>query len=462
MKLPGLGFTPWVSGRPSREVQEIPLPTHLRVQLIRKGIQYTPLHRPGQSVSAGEALAHAVVDGGTIALPSPMSGRILEVKPEDSYLYLESDSDSPSAGVFEPLKSQYATADQTRDAIARGGMWPAFRSSATQGMPVIDGSETPKTIIVNFVIAEPFHARGRVVLTRSWESMIEGIRFLPRLMDDYGKVEVILTAVRDPVALKMYRELSGFAWVRIHPVPVRYPIEDPRILLKALRKNGSIQSSDAIVWAIDAQGIVQLGDLLSKGSPPARRLVTLGGPGAKDPKHYSVCIGTPLQEFAAAAITSEEQVILNGGLLRGDPVDLAEAAVQYDDDGYFFLPEVVNRQSFSFLRPGFNRTSAFPAFAGPAIRHADSHITASLRGELRPCISCGMCEKVCPVRVMPQVIHRYIHRDMPEEAVKAGLDVCIDCNLCTFVCPSKIELQRQFAEVREQILKERLEATSEA
>ena len=200
MKLPGLGFTPFVSGRPSRDVQEVPLPEHLRVQLIRKGIEYTPLLRSGQSVRAGEALAHAVVDGGTIALPSPVSGRILEVNPEDSYLSLETDSDGPSAGVFDPLKSQYATADQIRDAIARGGMWPAFWSSATQGMPVIDGSEIPITVIVNLVIVEPFHTRGRVVLTRSWDSVIEGIRFLPRLMDDYGKVEVILTAVRDPVA----------------------------------------------------------------------------------------------------------------------------------------------------------------------------------------------------------------------------------------------------------------------
>ncbi len=462
MKLPGLGFTPNISGRPSRDVHEVPLPPRLTVRLAQKGITYTPLVRSGQSVGAGEALAQSDVNGGAILLPSPASGRVSEVNPEATFLTITTASGGTADGGLAPLKSQYATSDQTREMLAQGGMWPAFHSSATGGLPLIDGSEKPKTVIVNFVLAEPFHARGRVVLTRSWDSVIEGIRFLPRLMDDYGKVEVILTAVRDPIAQRMYRELSGFAWVRLHPVPVRYPVGDPRVLRKALLKENSIQDKDAVVWSIDAQGIAQLGELLSKGSPPSHRLITLGGPGVKDPKHYSVRIGTPLTDFAASALVSDKQIVLKGGLLRGEAIELDKSAVQNDDDGFFFLPEAVSRQSFSFLRPGFDRTSVFPAFAGSAIRHPDSHITGTLRGEERPCISCGICEKVCPVQIMPQVIHRYLYRDMPEEAVKAGLDICMDCNLCTFVCPSKIELQRQFADAREQLRQERLEAVREA
>ena len=461
MKLPGRGFTPKIAGRPSREVFEVPSPPHLRVRLAQKGIVYTPLVRPGQSIGVGSALAQAEVNGGTIILPSPASGSVTEVNADKSYVAVSTGTPDLTAALFEPLKSQYATSDQIRERMASGGMWPAFYSSATRGIPMIDRTERPKTIIVNFVLAEPFHARGRVVLTRSWDNIIEGIRFLPKLMDDYGKVEVILTAVHDPVARKMYQELSGFAWVRLHPVPVSYPVEDPRMLRRALIKNGSVPISDGLVWSIDGQGIAQFGDLLSQGIPPTQRLVTLGGPGIDDPKHYSVTIGTRLRDFVAPD-RSDERIVLRGGLLRGQPIDVDEDSVQGDDDGFFFLPTAVNRQSFSFLRPGFDRTSAFAGFAGSAIRRQDSHITDTLRGEERPCVSCGMCERVCPVRIMPQVLHRYLHRDMPEEALKAGLELCIDCNLCTFVCPSKIELQGQFSQARLQLRQERLEAAGEA
>ena len=434
------------------------MPKHLTIELSRRGIEYLPCVGIGQAVAPGDALARVEMHGGVTMLPSPASGRVVEVGEAGSQIKIDTeptDSDRPS---IEPLKPQYATSGLVREAIGRGGLWPVFWSSATENMPIIDGSEIPKRVIVNFVVAEPFHARGRVVLTRSWSDVMEGIRFLPRLLDDYGKVEIILTAVRDPVARKMYQELAGYAWTRLHPVPVRYPVEDPKILIRALRKQEVPADSGEVVWVIDGQGVSQLGQLLSRGVAPHKRLIALGGPGMRDPKHYSAYIGTPMRDVIPDHDSMNGTLFLRGGLLKGEEINIDRAAVQFDDDGFFALPEASKRQAVSFVRPGFDRTSAFPAFAGSMFGGTDRHMTASLRGEVRPCISCGMCEKICPVRLMPQVIHRYIYRDMPDEAMKAGLDSCIDCNLCTFICPSKIELQRQFAAAQMQILTERREA----
>ena len=58
---------------------------------------------------------------------------------------------------------------------------------------------------------------------------------------------------------------------------------------------------------------------------------------------------------------------------------------------------------------------------------------------------------------MPYLIHKYLYRDLIEEADSARVDLCIECGLCSFVCPSKIELRKQFIEVKELIAKEKEE-----
>ncbi len=90
----------------------------------------------------------------------------------------------------------------------------------------------------------------------------------------------------------------------------------------------------------------------------------------------------------------------------------------------------------------------------------DSEITNSLRGERRPCIACGLCEKVCPAELMPQIIHRYLYSEDFNKAEAVGLDLCVDCGLCTYVCPSKIELEKQFMKTLEQLRLEHEEAAA--
>jgi len=63
---------------------------------------------------------------------------------------------------------------------------------------------------------------------------------------------------------------------------------------------------------------------------------------------------------------------------------------------------------------------------------------------------------------MPYLIHKYLYRDLIEEAEEARLDLCVRCGLCSFVCPSKIELRKQFIEAQKLIVKEKEEAQQKA
>lgn len=454
MKFRG-GYTPKISGRPLSTVEESPFPERLFVSLERGGLSYVPVVRAGQKVGFGDPLAEVKVDGGTLQLPSPASGKVAKTGEINQTIILEELSPDTATSRFKAYRPERITDADTREVLSKAGIWPFFWSSRTGGLPALSESEKPKAIVMNCVLAEPFRARGRVIIRRSWSRIMQGIRFLPRLLADYGRVEIILTHVHDPVARQMYADLAGYAWVRLHPVPVTYPIENPLILIKILRKAVPFFKAGDTIWLIDVQGIEALGACLAEGMPLHQRVVTTGGPGAASPKHHSVRVGSPVSLLSPKKGDLEKVHILRGGLLKGVPLDSGADGVQYDDDAFFYLPEVSTRQFLGFLRPGFDRTCYAPCFATRLTGGADRHISILLRGERRPCIACGLCEKICPAQIMPQILHRYLYRDALEEAEKAGLERCVDCDLCTYVCPSKIELQKQFSETRQRLRMER-------
>lgn len=460
MKIRG-GYSPKIAGRPLSIVTELPLPQTLKINLTRKGLKYRPLVKPGQRVQLGQALAEAPHPGGLLYLPAPAAGKVSLSRLEDEYLLLTDAAEGKPAEPFRSFRSHQPhriSGRVVRQTLARAGIWPFFWSSRTDGVPSLDEQELPRAIIVNSVITEPFRTRGKVILQRSWNRIVQGIRFLPRLLADYGTIEIILTAVHDPVARRMYDDLSGFAWVRLQPVPLTYPIENPRLLSAVLRKAvPSLQKHD-LIWVIDIQGVEAVGACLGEGLPLRKRVVVTGGPGWIDAPHLQVRIGTPMKEIMDRPGWRDNSAVLRGGLFTGQRIDPGRDAVHYDDDAFFLLPESQSREFLSFLRPGFNRVSYSPSFVSRLTGVPDRHITASLRGERRPCIACGYCENVCPVRIMPQVLHRYLYRQAFDEAEKAGLELCVDCALCTYICPSKIELHRQFRETRELLRREQQEA----
>jgi Na(+)-translocating NADH:ubiquinone oxidoreductase A subunit len=444
------GYLPRIPGRPSSIVDELSLPPRLEINLQRAGVDYAPVANAGEIVEMGDPLAEASSGSRRLVLPAPAKGRVALV--EGAKIALE--DVKVGTNPHETYAPERVTREQTIAALTAGGVWPLFWSSASGGMPSLEGDELPQAIVVNVVVAEPFRARGKVILQRSWSRIVQGIKFLPRLMADYGTIYLVLTAVRDPVAQMMYADLSGFAWIRFRPVPLLYPVENPGLLIQSLQKTDRSLKKDAPMWVVDAQAMEAVGACLGEGLPLHQRVVVTGGPGHPNPRHLAVRVGTPVRELSRQ-LDGAPVTILRGGIFGGEPVDPDSDSVQYDDDAFFYLPEASGREFLSFMRPGFDRTSYSPAFVSRVFGGSDRRISTSLRGERRPCISCGLCEKICPARILPQVLHRYVHREMYEEAEKVGLHRCIECGLCSFVCPSKLELLQQFIETKALLRSER-------
>ncbi len=461
MKMTG-GYLPKIAGQPSGKVRTADVPAHLVIALHQDGLVFHPAVPDGAKVHVGQIVADREHRGGKLALPAPANGTLQFEEDTQGVpvrlVLMVSDHTPPQPGKrFTPGKAEPA---ELRQALAAGGVWQRLWSSASGGVPPLDpATETPTRIVVNTVLSEPFRTDSATLLLDDREAFLAGLAFLPSLLADSGRLHLSTTERQTDALEKLVASASLPQSPVIETVPLRYPIEHPHVLCDALcRNHGDIQPGDTI-WVLDSQAVVALGACLKDGIPLHSRLLAIGGPGAMQPMHVRARIGTPLNSLLDATETDGSRLALRGGLFRGEQVT-DTCTVEAHDDALFLLPRTDTREFLGFVTPGFDRRSILPCFASGLTGAADRHVSVSLRGERRPCIACGLCESVCPVDLMPQVLHRYLYSDAIDNVEATGIDRCIDCGLCTYVCPSKIDLTHQFKTARERIREEHAEAAA--
>ncbi|MBR5097312.1 MAG: 4Fe-4S dicluster domain-containing protein, partial [Treponema sp.] len=154
--------------------------------------------------------------------------------------------------------------------------------------------------------------------------------------------------------------------------------------------------------------VCAISDAFRFGKPLIERAFTVSGLGVKEPKNLLVPIGTLVSDLIPSVIEVEEDKvakILSGGPMMGFSMQSAAFPVQKGTSGVLFL-------------------------TSKEIDTEDS----------TPCLTCGACVHVCPMRLTPALIVRSINAGDLKAAKKYGLMDCIECGSCAYVCPATVRL----------------------
>jgi len=309
------------------------------------------------------------------------------------------------------------------------------------------------TLIISGFSTAPQASGGIDTVEAFTDEFREGCRMWSNLFQD---AEIIVAARADEFHRWHALELDELSF-KLYGYDNRYPLEHPGMLGSSIRGEDIIgrgSSMDHGIAVLDTWSILSTGRAALLRRPLTHMRTEIFGEGTKEPVRLTVRIGTPARVVKETA-TSMPVRLISGGVLAGK--ELRDESPLLPGDGVLTALPLPKRRFMGFAVPAFTRHSWTRTVASALLPGILLEAKAEVGGELRPCISCGACENVCPVSISPSFLFRVSDAEVIEEMEQHAIERCIACGLCSYVCPSKIDLMGKILAGIERLEAERAE-----
>lgn len=298
-------------------------------------------------------------------------------------------------------------------------------------------------IVVNAVSAEPYELPAEILVKEeNINAFSDGLKLIH---DSYEKAKVTLVLGEDQE--KLFGLFSTFtdnlSWLDVCTVTSKYPanLKELQIPL-AIGKTYPVGYDPAHIGVLflSVSDVLTVEKAVSRNGDPSTTYVALSGTGWKENLVLEVPVGTAVRDLTAKYLGDVEIRLVKNSVVTG-PVLNDEDLITYDTDVVIALPEDRRRQTLFFLRAGGKADSFSNSFLSRLMPKAEKTAGTNLNGERRACVSCTYCQSICPVGLIPHLLHKHVDKDIiSERLAEYRIFDCIECGLCDYVCPSKIEI----------------------
>ncbi len=422
-----------IAGAPDQLIHQGP--TIRQVALLGadyNGMKPTMAVREGDIVKCGQLL-FTDKKNPSARFTSPAPGKVVAINRGERRVFQSlvidiEGEDSLKFAKFDAAELPNLDRQKVKENLIESGQWVAFRTRPFSKVPAED--MVPSSIFVTAMDTNPLAADPSVVITERAEDFINGLVVLTRLTD--GPVN--LCAAPDGLLpggdVDGVREINftgphpaGLAGTHIHYV-------DP-------------VSANKMVWSIGYQDVIAIGHLFVSGVIDTQRVVALAGPQVINPRLLRTRLGANVNQLVIGEVANDDNRLISGSVLSG-----RHAASQFAFLGRYHsqisvIKEGRERQPLHYLRLGFDKHSALPAFASSLTKRL-FNMTTSTNGSERAMVPVGGYEKVTALDILPIQLLRSLIVGDTEMAQNLG---CLeldeeDMGLYTYVCVGKHEYGR--------------------
>ena len=367
----------------------------------------------GQKIGDGEGLCvpvHASVSGTVAAIePRPhTSGRMVEAIVIDNDFQ---DSTIPATVNDTPLEQM--DTDTILHTIREAGIVGMGGAAFPGNVKALSAMGHVDTLIANACECEPYITADDSLLRTNPEQVLEGMRILKQVL----KPERIVLAVEDNKAEaieKVKTCLNGDSDIELVVLPTRYPQGSEKQLIQSVTGRqvppGKLPVNVGCA-VFNVSTFAAIYRAVRLGIPLTQRIVTISGEAIAEPQNFIVRIGTPFRDLieVAGGLNEKTERVISGGPMMG----IAQRDLS--------IPVIKATNSILCLLKDRNGAAENPV-----------------------CLRCGKCVSVCPMRLQPLYMYRFVNAGRLDELERLNLMDCMECGSCAFTCPGKLPLVEQF------------------
>lgn len=368
-----------------------------RGEFVREGMVV------GRGVGPGSSDVHAPVPGVVQDIRSVLLAEGGES--EAVVIALEGSFDRLGRRVERYVWTSMSRADILRTARDRGVV-----DVETPGFPLFDLlSERASTdiLILNAVESEPYLRTESSLLKERAEQVLDGLAILAKVASP-ARVVIAVDEGCGEESMAPWSENEAHA--EIVRLRTRYPQDMRNQILEAIL--GAKKKNLSSVLIVRPSTAMALHEAVVLAKPMMERYITVGGGAIKSPAVLKARIGTPIGDLIeeCGGFMGPPARLVLGGPFRGFSVHDLDAPVTKTSSAVLAL----SREEVGEMR-----------------RH--------------PCIRCGRCAGVCPEKLDPERLFRYLAHRLYDEAEAWGLSDCTLCGACGYICPSRVPLVAAFS-----------------
>ena len=419
-----------IAGTPEQTVYDGPAIS--QVALIGSdyhGMKPTMAVRQGDVVKKGQVL-FTDKKNDSAKYVSPASGTVTAINRGERRIFQSlvidvEGNDSETFVAYESEQLQEMDRQLVTDQLVESGQWVAFRTRPFSKVP--RAGSVAASIFVTAMDTNPLAADPTVIIRQRESDFANGLKVLSRLTD--GPVNVCAA----PDVSIPGEEVDGVREVNFsgpHPAGLagtHIHLIDP-------------VSATKTVWSIGYQDVIAIGHLFTTGNIDTDRVISLAGPQVNQPRLLSTRLGANINQLVIGELVNDENRVISGSVLSGRKAASEFAFLGRYHNQVSVIREGRERQFLHYLRLGFDKHSALPAFASSLTKKL-FNMTTSTNGSERAMVPVGGYERVTALDILPIQLLRSLIVGDTEMAQNLG---CLeldeeDVGLYTYVCVGKYE-----------------------